>query len=134
MFAMSGNRILIFVTILAITFFALHNCWQSKSPSEKWLYIYENAARDYAGNVLGPGRNAKVPIPEQLAGNSVTIHEHFVTFMSNSNPPLVLAFAPNGKPTVLANSGAAGREWLLVRDSWYELSMRSPPRNESSKK
>jgi len=134
MFKMSGNRILIFITTLVVLFFALHNCWQSKSPGEKWLYIYEAVARNYAGNVLGPGRGAKVPVPEPLAGNSVTTHEDFVTFASNSIPGLVLAFAPNGKPPAPMDSGYAGRDWLPMRDSWYVLSTNPQQRNESSKK
>lgn len=122
MFQMNANRLLIFVTVLVATFFALQNCWQSKSPSEKWLYVHEGAARDYAGQVLGPGRGAKVPVPESLTQTVIKTHETYVTFSPKNDPQLVLAFSPNTKPPAPVDPAAAGKDWLPLGDSWYQLS------------
>ncbi len=118
---MDANRLLIFVTVLVVIFFTLHNCWQSKPPSEKWLYMNEGAARDYAGQVLGPGRGAKVPIPESLAHSVINTYDTYVTFAPKSDLQLVLAFSPNAKPPVPKDPASAGKDWLPLRDSWYQL-------------
>ncbi len=121
MFQMNANRLLIFITVLLVVFFALQNCWQGKPLSEKWLYMNEGAARDYAGQVLGPGRGAKVPIPGSLSQTLVTTYDTYVTFSPKDNPRLVLAFSPDVEPPQPRDPALAGRHWLPLRDSWYLL-------------
>ena len=118
---MNVNRLLIFVTVLVAIFLALHNCWQSKPPSEKWLYMNEAAARDYAGQVLGPGRGAKVPIPESLTHTVIKTYDTYVTFSPNNNPRLMLAFSPDAKPPAPIDPASVGKDWLPLGDSWYQL-------------
>ncbi len=123
MFLMNTNRVLIFITVLAVAFFALHNCWQSKPASEKWLYMNDGAARDYAGQVLGPGRGAKVPIPETLTHSVIEAYDTYVTFAPKSDSHLVLAFSPNAKPPAPKDPASAGKDWLPLGDSWYQLTL-----------
>jgi hypothetical protein len=121
MFKMNANRLLIFVTVLVVVFFALQNCWQGKPPSEKWLYMNEGAARDYAGQVLGTGRGAKVPIPESLSHTVIKTYDTYVTFSPKNDPQLILAFSSNAKPPAPKDPASAGQGWLPLRDSWYQL-------------
>ena len=81
----------------------------------------EGAARDYAGQVLGPGRGAKVPVPEPLSRTVINTYDTYVTFSPKNNPQLVLAFSPNAKPPAPEVPGSAGKVWLPLRDSWYQL-------------
>ncbi len=120
---MNTNRLLIFVTVLAVMFFALRNCWHSKPASEQWLFFNESAARDYAGQVLGPGRGAKVPIPKPLTGTVITTHATYVTFSPENNSQLVLAFSPDAKPPAPKDPASAGQDWLPLGNSWYQLTV-----------
>ncbi len=120
---MSTNRLLIFITVLMVIFFALRNCWQSKPPGEQWLFFHESAARDYAGQVLGPGRGAKAPIPQPLTGTVITTYATYVTFSPKNNPELVLAFSPNAEPPAPKDPAAAGQGWLPLGNSWYQLNV-----------
>lgn len=126
MFQMTSHRMLIFFSVLIVAFVTLQQCWQRKSPSEKWLYVNEHAARDYAGQVLGPGRSARVPMPERLAGSIVTIHDSFVTFSPKQDPDLVLAFSPDAEPPVPVAMITSGEHWAPLRDGWYVL-RHAPP-------
>ncbi len=114
---MSISRLVIFAAVVVAAFFVLKQCWEAYPPEEKWLYMYEDDAREYAGRVLGPQRGRTVPLPDSLAGNIVTIGEDYVVFSPRQNPDLVLAFAPRGRPPDDAGHGK-GR-WLVLRDGWY---------------
>lgn len=121
MFQMNANRLLIFITVLVAIFLTLQNCWQSKLPSERWLYMNEAPARDYAGQVLGPGRGAEVPIPEALTNSEITTYDTYVTFSPKKNPKLLLAFSPDTKPPAPDDPALKGKDWLALGDSWYQL-------------
>ena len=64
---MTANRLALFVSLILVMGVLLQQCWQRFSPAEKWLYFFEDPARHYAGQVLGPGRGSAVAIPESLA-------------------------------------------------------------------
>ena len=51
---MSLKRVLVFLSFMLMVGLMLQQCWQSRSPGEKWLYILGDPARDYAGLVLEP--------------------------------------------------------------------------------
>ncbi len=121
MFEIKRNRLLLFLTALIAVFLLLQNCWQSKSASDKWLYLFEDSARDYAGQVLGVGRGTNVPIPERLAGTAITVYDTYVTFSPKSGPPLVLAFSPDAKPPAPDDPVHAGQDWIPLGDAWYRL-------------
>lgn len=119
---MTLQRVLIFVSLVLMAGLMLQQCWQSKTASEKWLYFFEDAARDYAGEVLGPGRGTDVPIPDELNGTFIEVNENFVTFSPKQDPDLVLAFSPGGEPA----EGDATRSWFSLGDGWYVLTNPSP--------
>ena len=104
---MTLKRVLIFLSFVFMVILLLQQCWQSKTPSEKWLYFFGESARDYAGMVLGPGRGTAVPIPEELSGSNVEIFDRFVTFAPKQDPGLILAFSPQGPPPEEAGSWSA---------------------------
>ena len=114
---MTLKRVLIFLSLVLMFGLMLQQCWQSKTASEKWLYFFEGTARDYAGEVLGPGRGTDVPIPSELSSNSIEVYESFVTFSPKQDPALVLAFSPGGEPA----EGDATRSWSSIGDGWYVL-------------
>ncbi len=109
---MTLTRVLFFLTFILMLGLLLQQCWQSKTPSEKWLYFFGESARDYAGTVLGQGRGTDVPVPEELSHTSIEIFDSFVTFKPNT-PGLVLAFSPGVPPP--AESGS----WFAIGDGWY---------------
>ncbi len=123
MFELKSNRLLLFLTVLIAVFLTLQTCWQRKPASDKWLYLHEDAARDYAGLVLGDGRGTDVPVPEQLAGTAITVHETYVTFSPRAGPPLVLAFSPDARPPAPQDPVLAGQHWIPLRDGWYRLTL-----------
>lgn len=114
---MTAKRILLFLSFLLMVGLMLQQCWQSKTASEKWLYFFKEPARDYAGNVLGAGRGADVPIPDELSGTTIEVYESFVTFSPKQDVSLVLAFSPAGKPV----DGDATKSWSPLGDGWYVL-------------
>jgi len=113
---MTLKRVLIFLSVVLLAGLVLHQCWQGKSQAERWFFYFERMARDYAGRVLGPERGTSVPVPKELAGNVVEVHEHYVTFSPKQDPGLVLAFAPEGKPPVSRD----GRDWTALGNGWYQ--------------
>lgn len=114
---MTLKRVLIFLSLVLMVGLMLQQCWQSKTASEKWLYFFEDVARDYAGEVLGPGRGADVPIPDELSSTSIEVYENFVTFSPMQDPDLVLAFSPGGEPS----EDGTTRSWSSLGDGWYVL-------------
>lgn len=115
---MTGRRVLFVITFMVMVVLMLQQCWHSKSPGEKWLYFFSDAATDYAGEVLGPGRGTSVPPPEALSGANVSVHENHVTFSPKQDPGLVLAFSPTGPPP--ADDFKSG-SWKPLGNAWYVL-------------
>jgi len=116
-FGINARRLLIFVSIILLIGLLLQQYWASKSPEEKWLYIFQYPARDYASKVLGSARGTHVPLPEELSGNEVEIQERYVVFAPKQTPQLKLAFAPTGKPPAPGNA----QDWFPLEDGWYVL-------------
>jgi len=112
------KRVLFFLIFISMIWFIMHQYWQSKPASEKWLYLFGNVARDYAGNVLGPGRGTNIPVPAKLSGSEIVLQDGFVTFSPRREPGLNLAFSPAGVPP---GAGPAGRSWSALGDGWYLL-------------
>jgi hypothetical protein len=115
---MTAKRVLFFLLFIFLIGMLMYQNWQSKPASEKWLYFFGVEARDYAGKVLGPGRGTDVPVPEELGGSEVVVHDGFVTFSSRQGPGLILAFSPAGAPP---GEGFGGRPWSALGDGWYLL-------------
>lgn len=120
------NRFLAFLTVVLLVAVALQQCWQRKSDAEKWLYLFEEPARQYAGRVLGPERDTGAQPPEPLAQTKVEVHEKegYVVFSSamfsgDGGPLLHMAFATEGRPPAPADK--PGWAWVRVRDGWYQL-------------
>lgn len=116
------NRLLVFLSIVLVAGLSMHQCWQRKSDAEKWLYLFEQPAREYAGRVLGPDRGTGLQPPEALSDMAVNVHAEagYVVYTSEmfagaGKPALLMAFAPGGPPP--DQSG----EWVFVRDGWYRL-------------
>lgn len=119
------NRFLIFVSIVLVAALAMQQCWQRKSDAEKWLYIFGEPAREYAGRVLGPDRGTGLPPPDSLSKLDIDVHaeEGYVVYSSDmfagaGTPLLHMAFAPGGPPPAPADRPG---HWARVRDSWYRL-------------
>ncbi len=121
MFDINARRLILFVTLILGVALMLQQYWQRKSDSEKWLYFNERVARSYAGEVLGPGRGTRVPLPEGLTGTTVTTYDSYVTFAPMQSPDLVLAFSPDARPPKPPSPGG-GSDWVALGDGWYELS------------
>jgi hypothetical protein len=115
---MTATRVLFVLSFILMIGLMLQQCWQSKTPSEKWLYFFGDAARDFAGNALGPGRGSDLPVPEALGGTQVVVHENHVTFSPNQAPDLVLAFSPSGPPPP---DESPDRVWKPLGDGWFAL-------------
>ncbi|MGA8261051.1 MAG: hypothetical protein WB783_12625 [Arenicellales bacterium] len=120
------NRFAIFVTLVLLAGVVLQQCWQRKSDAQKWLYLFDKPARDYAGRVLGADRDTHPPLPEPMKKMVVEVHEKegYVVFSSamfskDGEPSLHMAFATNGRPPDPRDEPGFG--WVRVRDSWYEL-------------
>lgn len=120
------NRFLIFLVLIVLIGLALQQCWQRRPDAEKWLYLFDEPARAYAGRVLGPDRGTGLEPPEPLSDMEVRIHERegYVVFTStmfsgDNGPPLHMAFAPDGRPP--APDDMPGLDWVRVRDGWYQL-------------
>lgn len=120
------NRFLIFVTLILLIGVMMQQCWQRRPDAEKWLYMFDEPARDYAARVLGPDRGTGLAPPEVLSDMEVQVHERegYVVFTSNmfardGGSVLHMAFAPQGRPAVPED--AAGMGWARVRDGWYQL-------------
>ena len=94
MFSINARRLLIFSSIVIIIGVLVQQNWASKTPDEKWLYLFKYPAQQYANKVLGPAQGSHLPVPEELSGNKVEIQERFVVFAPKQSPDLVLAFAP----------------------------------------
>jgi len=116
-FGINARRLLIFVSIILLIGLVLQQYWASKSPEEKWLYIFQYPARDYASKVLGPARGSHVPLPEELSGNVVEVRESYVVFAPKQSPQLKMAFAPIGKPP----APDSAQDWFPLEDGWYVL-------------
>ena len=115
---MTGKRVLIVLTFILMFGLMLQQCWQSKSPGEKWLYFFGKPAREYAGIVLGPGRGANVPVPENLGATIIVTHEDHLIFSPRQDPDLLFAFSPGGPPPA---DELQNRSWKSMGDSWYVL-------------
>ena len=65
---MTVSRILLFASFVAVAGLGLRTYWGSYSPAEKWLYVFEQPAREYAVSAL----QKPVPpeLPESLAERS----------------------------------------------------------------
>lgn len=120
------NRFLIFLALILMVGLLMQQCWQRRSDAEKWLYLFDEPARDYAGRVLGPDRGTGLAPPEPLSGMEVQVHEGegYVVFSSamfsgDGGPVLDMAFAPGGPPPRPANN--PGLDWVRVRGAWYQL-------------
>jgi len=120
------NRFLIFLTLVLLAGLVLQQCWQRRSGAEKWLYLFEEPARDYAGRVLGPERATGLAPPETLSGMSVEVNQaqRYVlfssdTFTTGDGMMLHMAFAPEGPPP--GPEDRPGHDWVRVRDAWYQL-------------
>lgn len=120
------NRALMFLTIMLVAAVLMQQCWQRKPDAEKWLYLFEDPAREYAGRVLGPDRGTGLLPPEPLKETQVDVHEQegYVVFSSamfseTREPTLHLAFSPEGPPP--APKDKLGVAWVSVRDAWYQL-------------
>ena len=115
---MTGKRVLFVLTFILVIGLMLQQCWQSRSPAEKWLYFFKDAGRDYAGLALGAGRGMNVPVPDALSGSNVVAHDGHVTFSPRQDPGLLLSFSPGGPPPA---EDAQDRKWRPVGDGWYVL-------------
>ena len=115
---MNTKRVLFFLLFIVTIGLAMQQYWISKTPGEKWLYFFGDPARDYAGDVLGQGRDTYVPVPQELTGSQVIVHSGFVTFSPKQDPGLVLAFSPAGPPP---GEDYEGRFWSALGDGWYLL-------------
>lgn len=120
------NRFLIFLSVILLIGLGMQQCWQRRPDAEKWLYLFDEPARDYAGRVLGPDRGTGLEPPEPLSDMEVTVHERegYVVFVSNmfptdGGPGLHMAFSPSGPPP--APEDMPGLDWVRVRDGWYQL-------------
>lgn len=120
------NRFLIFLSIVFMAGLMLQQCWQRKADAEKWLYLFDEPAREYAGRVLGADRGTGLLPPEPLSDMEIRIYEDqgYVEFSSSvfsrsDEPPLHMAFAPQGPPPEPAEKPGLG--WVPVRDGWYQL-------------
>jgi len=120
------GRFLVFVALVAMIALGLQQCWQSKSDAEKWLYMFEEPAREYAGRVLGPDRGTGLPPPEALSEMEIEVNapDGYVVFSSamfskTGDYTLRLAFSPQGPPPDPVDEPALG--WVPVRDGWYQL-------------
>lgn len=120
------NRFLAFLTLVLVAGLVLQQCWQRKADAEKWLYLFDDPARAYAGRVLGPDRGSGLEPPESLSDIEVAVHgrEGYVVFSSDmfvagGRPVLHMAFAPGGAPSAPADKPGSG--WVHVRDAWYQL-------------
>ena len=116
---MTVKRVLFFLAFVLLFAMVMQQYWQSKSATGKWLYLFGDVARDYAGDVLGQGRGTDVPVPEKLAGAEVSVHDSYVAFYPKNEPDLVLAFSPAGNP----DAESAGQSWSSLGDGWYVLSV-----------
>ncbi len=122
MFSINARRLLIFVSIVIMIGVLVQQNWASKTPDEKWLYLFKYPAQQYANKVLGPGQGSHVPVPEELSGNNVEVQERYVVFAPKQPPDLVLAFAPVEKPPA-----RDGKDWRSLGDSWYMLQVSALP-------
>lgn len=120
------TRFLVFLSVILMVALTLQQCWQRKSDAEKWLYLFERPAREYAGRVLGPDRDTGLQPPEPLKQMMVEVHgkEGYVVFTSamfsaNGRPLLHMAFATDGPPPDPGDK--PDLHWVPVRDSWYQL-------------
>jgi len=120
------HRFLLFIAFVALIAVSLQQCWQRKSDAEKWLYLFEEPARDYAGRVLGPDRGTGLAPPEALSAMLVDIDaaRGYVVFASDMFAEdgvfsLRMAFSPGGPPPDPEDKPAMG--WQRVRDAWYQL-------------
>lgn len=120
------NRVLIFLSIVLLAGLMMQQCWQRRSDAEKWLYLFEEPAREYAGRVLGPDRGTGLPPPESLSDMAVDVRaeEGYVVYSSDmftgaGKPMLHMAFATAGPPPDPPDQPGSG--WVRVRDSWYWL-------------
>lgn len=117
-FSMNARRLLIFVSLVVVIGLALQQYWAGKSATEKWLYFNDYPARQYANKVLGPARGKHVPLPEELSGHTVDVHDKYVVFTATRlTPPLQMAFAPVEKPP----PPAPDKDWAALGDGWYVL-------------
>jgi hypothetical protein len=112
----SSKRLILFFSFLLLVVIMLQQCWQRYSPAEKWLYFFEEPARIYAGQVLGPDRGTEVKVPEALANTNIEVRDDHVVFTPRNDPPVSLAFAPAGRPP-----DHGGMAWSSLRDGWYVL-------------
>jgi hypothetical protein len=122
MFSINARRLLIFASIVILIGLLVQQNWASKTPDEKWLYLFKYSAQQYANKVLGTARGTHVPVPEELSGNNVEIQERYVVYSPKQSPDLVLAFAPVVKPPA-----RDGKDWRSLGDSWYMLQAPAPP-------
>lgn len=120
------GRFLVFLALVATVALGLQQCWQRKSDAEKWLYLFEEPAREYAARVLGPDRGRDLPPPEGLSEMEVEVNAPagYVVFSSamfseTGDSSLHLAFSPQGAPPDPDDKPALG--WTPVRDAWYQL-------------
>jgi hypothetical protein len=120
------NRFLIFVSVILLAGLSLQQCWQRKPDAEKWLYLFDEPARDYAGRVLGPDRGTGLELPEALSDMTVRVNEQegYVVFSSTmfsgeDGKPMDMAFAVGGPPP--RPEDRPGFDWVHVRESWYLL-------------
>jgi hypothetical protein len=118
----TNKRFILFATFMLFVVVMLQQCWQNYSPAEKWLYFFEEPARIYAGQVLGPGRGMEVQVPEALAKTDIEVLDNHVVFKPRNDPPVTLAFAPSGKPPDRDGVG-----WAPLRDGWWVLGSASSP-------
>jgi hypothetical protein len=117
-FTMNARRLLIFISIVVVIGLALQQLWARKAPTEKWLYLNDYPARQYANKVLGPARGTDVPLPEELSSHTVEVHDKYVVFTTTRlSPPLTMAFAPVEKPPPPDRVS----DWAMLGDGWYVL-------------
>ncbi|MBS1270157.1 MAG: hypothetical protein MAG794_01112 [Gammaproteobacteria bacterium] len=120
------NRFMLFVTAVLLVGLTLQQCWQRKPEAEKWLYLFEEPARVYAGRVLGPDRGTGLLPPEALSDMEVHVYARkgYVEFASTmfspaGEPSLRMAFAPDSSPPDPVDQ--PGFAWTSVHDGWYQL-------------
>ena len=112
----TNKRLILFASFMLLAVIMLQQCWQSYSPAEKWLYFFEEPARIYAGQVLGPGRGTEVQVPEALANTNIEVMSDHVVYTPRAEPPVTLAFSPAGRPP-----DRDGVLWTPLRNGWYVL-------------